>query len=61
MTQTKTSTLAFISLQTCFQNFQLNQKSRGGDCPPRPPVFYAYVHIPGIHVTAADGLQRELV
>ena len=29
MTHTETSSLAFISLQTYFLNFQLNQKSRG--------------------------------
>ena len=37
MTHTKTSSLAFLSLQTCFQNFHLNQKSRGGGRPP--PCF----------------------
>ena len=42
MTHTKTSSLAFISLQTCLLNFQLNQKSRGDDCPP---ASYAYALI----------------
>ena len=36
MTHTKTSTLAFISLQTCFPNFQLTQKSRGATAPLAP-------------------------
>ena len=36
MTHAKTSTLAFIVLQTCFQYFQLNQKSRGATAPLAP-------------------------
>ena len=44
MTHTKTSSLAFISLQTCFPNFQLNQKSRGMTAPLAPllptPMHY---------------------
>ena len=44
MTHKETSTLALISLQTCFPNFQLNHKSKGDDCPPppRPPASYVY-------------------
>ena len=40
MTHTKTSTSAFILLQMCFPNFQLNQKCRGGG---DRPASYAYV------------------
>ena len=45
MTHAKTSTLAFIVLQTCFQNFQLTQKSREATAPlapllPTPMLYY---------------------
>ena len=35
MTHTKTSTLDFITFQTCFPNFQL----KGGDRPPLAPLL----------------------
>ena len=51
MTHTITSSLAFISLQTCFQNFHLNQKSRGATTPLAPllptPMLKVLGSIPG--------------
>ena len=36
----KKITLAFISLQTCFQNFSQTKKSRGATAPPPPPPCF---------------------
>ena len=52
MTHPKTSSLAFISLQTCFPNFQLNQKSRGVTAPLLPMPMHAIEATPIIHAYA---------